>query len=131
MHAARGEVCSGTMVYGNGPFANHRKCVWPTRLAMRYAVARQRLSQWLAFGLSLLAMISRPSATLPKQYQLALDAFRDKPDSRCAALEADAFTREEDACILHNTLLITKKQRGKMCFQDERKVHPRVAITRS
>jgi hypothetical protein len=74
---------------------------------MRYAVARQRLSQWLAFGLSLLAMISRPSvalnssefryATLPKQYQLALDAFRDKPDSRCAALEADAFTREEDA----------------------------------
>ena len=86
---------------------------------MRYAVARQRLSQWLAFGLSLLAMISRPSvalnssefryATLPKQYQLALDAFRDKPDSRCAALEADAFTREEDACILHNVLLIGKQ----------------------
>ena len=38
-------------------------------------------------------------ATLPKQYQLALDAFRDKPDSRCAALAADAFTREEDACM--------------------------------
>jgi hypothetical protein len=86
---------------------------------MRDAVSRQRRSQWLVFGLSLLPMISRPSvalnssefcyATLPKQYQLALDAFRDKPDSRCAALEADAFTREEDACILHNTLLTDKK----------------------
>ena len=64
-------------------------------------------------------MTSRPSAalnssefryaTLPKQYQLALDAFRDKPDSQCAALKADAFTRDEDACILHNMLLIEKK----------------------
>ena len=91
---------------------------------MRNAVARQeRLSQWLALGLLLLAMISRPSvalnssefryATLPKQYQLALDAFRDKPDSQCAALEADAFTRDEDACIRHNMLLIGRKATGK------------------
>jgi len=107
-------VCK-IVLYGNEPFANVEE--WG--LAMRNAVARQRLSQWLALGLLLLAMISRPSvalnssefryATLPKQYQLALDAFRDKPDSQCAALEADAFTRDEDACILHNMLLIGRK----------------------
>ena len=86
---------------------------------MLVAVARQRMSQWLALGLLLLAMTSRQSAslnspdfryaTLPKQYQLALDTFRDMPEAQCAALEADAFTRDEDACILHNVLLIAKK----------------------
>ena len=38
-------------------------------------------------------------ATLPKQWQQALDTFRDKPSARGGA--AKPFTQDEDACILH------------------------------
>ena len=39
-------------------------------------------------------------ATLPKEWQVALNTFRDKPIARGGARQP--FTRDEDACILHN-----------------------------
>ena len=39
-------------------------------------------------------------ATLPKEWQLSLDTFRDKPIARGGT--GKPYTRDEDACILHN-----------------------------